>query len=161
VVAVGDDDRAVAVRALDAVGALNGDVPAPVTGGLHPVNLRVEPDAIAEAEVVDVVVEVLRDLPVVGVVRVIGRHGKGRVGHEVTRSVDVQRAVGRRHLVVVAVAPIAADGRALLEAREADLARVHDLAGRDTGRARADDADGGLGRSVGHASLLLVDDAQG
>ena len=89
----------------DAVGAPRGALDA----GL-------EADAVAHAEVVDVVVEVLRD---VGVVREVGiglRHREVRVLHALARGVDVQRAVGGRHPVGVPPHPVAADAVGLLEA---------------------------------------------
>jgi hypothetical protein len=103
---------------------------------------RLELDAIAEAEVIDVAVEVLGDLAVMREVGIRRRHREVRVLHPLARGVDVQRAVGRRHAVLVAEDPVAADAVGLLEAVERDPALVQRLGGGDAGRSGADDADG-------------------
>ena len=103
-------------------------------------DLGAERDPVAEPEVVDVRVEVRRDLPVRGVVRQVVGHREGAVLHQVPRGVDVQRAVGRGHPVVVAVAPVAADLAAGLEAVERDPACVQHLRRCDAGRACSDHA---------------------
>ncbi len=69
----------------------------------------VERDPVAEAEVVDVGVEVRGDVRVVGEVGIGLRHREARVLHPLARRVDVQRAVRRRHPVGVLVDPVAAD----------------------------------------------------
>ena len=98
VVAVGDEDDVVlahlAVVGLDRVDA--------VGAARHRLHARVEEDVVAEAEVVDVGVEVRGDLRVMRVVGVVGRHREVRVGHAVARGVDVQVAVGGRRAVAVA-----------------------------------------------------------
>ena len=63
---------------------------------------------------VDVVVEVARDVRVVREVGIRLRHREVRVLHALARGVDVQRAVGRRHPVAVAQHPVAADAVGLL-----------------------------------------------
>ena len=93
VVAVGDEDGAVALRAPLAGGILEGDLPLPVDGHRRD-HFGAEGDPLAQAEALDVVVEVLGDLPVAGVVGVVGRHREGAVGHQLAGAVDVQRAVG-------------------------------------------------------------------
>ncbi len=137
VVAVGDDQRVVAA----ALARLERDRPHPVgaaLGALHPGR---EDDLVAEAEVVDVGVEVRGDVRVVREVRIPLRHREVAVLHPPPRGVDVQRAVGGRHPVGVAEDPVAADAVGLLEAVEGDAALVQRLRGGDPGRAGADDAD--------------------
>ena len=107
VVAVGDHDRVVAARL--AVG--ERDLPA-VAGRLDAGHLGAERDPVAEPEVIDVGLEVAGYLRVMRIVRVVRRHRVGGVLHHRPRRVDEQRAVGGRHPVVVAVAPVAADARA-------------------------------------------------
>jgi hypothetical protein len=80
-----------------------------VDAARHRLHARVEEDVIAEAEVVDVGVEVRGDLRVVRVVGVVGRHREVRVGHAIARRVDVQVAVGGRRAVAVVEDPVAAD----------------------------------------------------
>ncbi len=100
----------------------------------------VEGDVGAQAEVVEVVVEVLADVGVVGEVGVGGGHGEVGVGHALARDVDEQVAVGGGHAVAVAEDPVAADLVGLLEAVEGNAALVQGLDGGDAGGAGADDA---------------------
>ena len=100
-------------------------------------------DQLAQAEVVDVFVEVRCDLRVVGEVRVGGRHREVRVLHARARGVDEQVAVGGGHAVGVFEHPVAADTVGLLKAVERDPALVQRLhrgdprgAGADHARAR-------------------------
>ena len=109
-----------------------------------------EADAVAEAEVVDVGVEVLGDLGVMRVVGVGPRHREVRVLHALARRVDVQRRVGGGHPVGVAEDPVAADAVGRLEAVERHAALVQRLGGGDAGRAGADH--GGPGQ-LGHLVL--------
>ena len=85
VVTVGHHHRVVAQGVLRAIGATNGDVPTSVPGAgltgfercwLDGDHLSFEHDPITEAEVLGVAAEVLQNLPVTGVVRVVIRHGK-------------------------------------------------------------------------------------
>jgi hypothetical protein len=132
----------------DVVPAVAGRAP-PGLGGRacrdHLDHLGAERDPLAQAEVLDELVEVRRDLPVARVVRKRLGHREGGVLHRGARGVDVQRAVRRADAVVVLVAPVAADRRAHLEAVEVDPAGGEDLGGGDAGRAGADDADAGPG----------------
>ncbi len=105
VMAVGDEQRVVAAR-LAALEPQRPDAVLVARGVLDP---RLEDDLIAEAEMVDVVVEVRRDLRVMGEVRIGLRHREVRVLHPLARGVDEQVAVGRRHPVLVAEHPVAAD----------------------------------------------------
>jgi len=116
------------------------DVPAAAGGRLHPGHLGPEPDAPAESEVIDEVIEVPRDHLVAQVVRVVVRHRERRVLHAAPGRLRVQGAIRARHPVVVAVTPVPADRRARLEAVEGNAAAVQGLARRDPRRTRADDA---------------------
>jgi hypothetical protein len=85
VVAVGDDEHVVGAPGTARVGQLPRRV-RPLPGVLH---RGLEADAVAEAEVVDVAVDVGGD---VGVVREVGialRHREVRVLHPVARPIDV------------------------------------------------------------------------
>ena len=145
VVAVGDDQRV--VLALEPPCPWR-HAPAAVGRGARRVSTpRLEADAVAEAEVVDVVVEVRRDLRVVRVVGVRLRHREVRVLHPLARGVDVQPLVGRAHPVAVAEDPVAADPVGLLEAVERDALLVEGLGGGDAGGAGADDRDGREGHA--------------
>ncbi len=131
VVPVGDDHR---------VEALAVDVPAValLPDALH---RRLEADVLAEAEVVDVGVEVRGDLRVVREVRIRLRHREVRVLHPLPARVDVQRRVRRRHPVLVAEDPVAADAVRRLVGDEVDPPLMKRLRGRDPARALADDRD--------------------
>ena len=139
VVAVGDEHRVVAVG-LAGVGAQRVDA---VGVALDVLDAGLEADAVAEAEVVDVAVEVRGDLRVVREVRVVGRHREVRVLHALARRVDVQRAVGAAHRVLVAEDPVAADAVGLLVAVERHAALVQRLGDGDAGRAGSDEGDVG------------------
>jgi hypothetical protein len=123
-------------------------LPVPLPHRLDPGHLGAKPDPVAEAEVIDVGVEVPGDLEVVGVVGIVLGHREGRVGHRPPRGVDVQRAIRRRHPVVVQVAPVAPHRRALLEAVERDPARAQHLARGDPRGARPNHA-----HAIGHAAV--------
>ena len=112
VVAVGDDER---VEALDRP-VRELEVPDAVRAAAGVRDGRLEADRVADAEVVDVGVEVRRDLRVVRVVGIAPRHREVRELHPVARGVDVQPAVGGRHPVAVAEDPVAADAVRRLEA---------------------------------------------
>ena len=110
VVAVGDDH----VLVVPGLGPFrlerpHRDVVPAVLAGHHLHDLGPEGDQVAETEVIDVVVEVVRDLPVARVVGQRLRHRVRGVLHRVPRGVDVQRAVRRADAVVVAVPPVPAD----------------------------------------------------
>ena len=85
---------------------------------------------------VDVRVEVGRDLGVVREVGIAGGHREVGELHPRARRVDVQRAVDRRHAVAVAEHPVAADAVRRLEAVELESAPVQHLGGRDARRSR-------------------------
>ena len=118
------------------------DLPAAARQPLGARHERLERDPVAEAEVVDVGVEVRGDVGVVREVR-IGR-GHREVGelHPLARRVDVQRAVRGRHPVAVLEHPVAADAVGRLEAVELEAARMQGLGGGDARGAGADHADG-------------------
>ena len=137
---VGDDHRPVALGPLSPVLSLDGDRPGAV-GRLRVHDLGAEADLLPQPEVVGEFIEVGGHLEVVGVVREVVGHRQGPEGHHPARGVDVQRAVGGRHPVVVFVAPVTADVGALLEAVEGDPVRIQHLGGDDAGAAGADDAD--------------------
>ena len=136
VVAVGDEQRVVAAR----LAAVELDRPDAVLVACGVLDAGLEGDLLAQAEVVDVVVEVGRDLRVVGEVRIGLRHREVRVLHARARGVDEQVAVGGRHAVAVSEHPVAADAVGLLEAVERDPALVQRLGGRDPRGAGADHA---------------------
>ncbi len=149
VVAVRDQHRFVQARSLLAARQVAPAHPPARPLSLDAGDLRPERDPVAEAEMVDVVIEVPRDLEMVRVVRIVRRHGVARVAHRVARGVDVQRAVGGRHPVVVFVPPVPTHAGAGLEAVEIDAPRAQHLTRGDSGGAGADHAglcgQGGLG----------------
>ena len=145
VVAVGDHHGVIDVR----LAVLELDLEHAVVPARDMRDAGLEADPVAEAEVVDVVVEVLGDLSVVREVGKGLRHLEVRVLHALARRVDVQRAIGGRHPVAVAEDPVAADPVGLLVAVEGDPALVKGLGAGDPRRAGADDA--GL-RAVGLGS---------
>jgi hypothetical protein len=137
--AVGDEQHVVLARDAELVGQpprAVGALPGTADGGL-------EADAVAQAEVIDIRVEVLGDLRVVREVRIGLRHREVRVLHALARGVDVQVAVGRRHPVAVAEDPIASDAIGGLEAVELDPALQQRLRGGNAGGAGTDDRGGG------------------
>jgi hypothetical protein len=140
VVPVGDEDGAIAIGLLVAVSVGDGHLPLPLDR-LRAEDLGAEANLLAEAEVIDVFVEIGGHLEVVRVVRIVIRHRQRLEGHHPPRGVDVQRAVRRRHPVVVFEAPVPPDLRALLKAVERNPACLQNLAGDDAGGARPDDAD--------------------
>jgi hypothetical protein len=115
-----------------------------------------EADRLPQPEVIDVGVEVGRDLRVVGVVGEGGRHREVREGHPLARRVDVQLAVRRRHAVRVAEDPVAAHAVGGLEGRDVEAALAQCLERGDAGGARADDGRGG---QLGHAANVEQGDA--
>ena len=129
VVAVGDEHRVVAVG-LPRVGGQRVD---PVLAAADVLDAGLEADPVAEAEVVDVAVEVRGDLRVVGEVRIGLGHREVRVLHPQPRRVDVQGPVGRAHPVGVAEDPVAAHAVGLLEAVERDAPLVQGLGHGDPG----------------------------
>ena len=145
VMAVGDHERVVGVgRAVverelpDAVGPPRGVLDA----GL-------EADPVADAEVVDVVVEVARDVRVVGEVGIRLRHRVVGVLHALARGVDVQRAVRGGHAVLVAPHPVAADAVGLLVGGDVVAVAGEGLDGRDPGGPGPDHAGAGKGAHDG------------
>ena len=152
-VAVGHQQR---IEALHRA-APERELPAPALQATRVDDLGLEPDVVAEAEVVDVVVEVLGDMGVVREVRIGLRHREVRVLHPVARGVDEQLPIGGRHAVPVAEDPVAADAVGGLEAGERDAALVERLGGGDPGRAGADD--GGLGKGGHRGPPYPKDDA--
>ena len=70
---------------------------------------RIERDLLAQAEVIDVAVEVLLDVGVMREVRIAARHREIGVGHALARDVDEQVPVGGRHPVAIAEHPVAPD----------------------------------------------------
>jgi hypothetical protein len=139
VVPVGDQQRVVAV----VFAVVERDLPDAVGPPLGMLDAGPEADPVADAEVVDVVVEVLRDVRVVREVGIRLRHREVRVLHALARRVDVQRAVGRRHAVGVAPHPVAADAVGLVVGRHVEAVAGEGLDGGDAGRAGADHAGGG------------------
>ena len=137
VVAVGDDQRVVA----PAAAVVEDDLPGAVGGRGGAIDAGLEADPVAEAEVVDVGVEVLRDLRVMGEVGIRRRHREVGELHPGARRVDVQRAVRRRHPVAVLEHPVAADAVGLLEAVKGEPALVQRLGRGDARGPGADHAD--------------------
>jgi hypothetical protein len=151
VVAVGDDDRVV----LERVAGGDADLEDAVVAARHMLDAGLEADAVAEAEVVDVVVEVLGDVVVAREVRIRLGHREVRVLHARPRRVDVQRAVRGRDVVLVAPDPVAPDAVGQLVAVERDAALVERLGGGDAARPGADQAD--LGQVGGaHGSMIVA-----
>ena len=117
VVAVGDQHGVVGAG-LGAVGPADAYVPAAVGGARDVLDGRVEGDRVAEAEVVDVLLEVGVHLVVARVGRVVRRHREVGVGHPRARRVDLEGVVAGGLAVGVVEDPGAADVAALLEAVE-------------------------------------------
>jgi hypothetical protein len=148
VVAVGHEQRVDGLR----LARVERELPAATGPARGVLDARLEADAVADAEVVDVGVEVAGDLGVVREVRIGLRHGEVRVLHALPRRVDVQVAVGGRHPVDVLEHPVAPHTVALLEAGHGDPPLVEGLERGDAGRAGSDDGGGGKGA---HAGLFL------
>src|SRR5205085_2292213 len=102
----------------------------------------------------DVVVEVLRDVGVMGEVGIGLRHREVRVLHALARGVDVQGAVRGGHPVAVAVHPVATDAVRLLVRRHVEPALRERLDGGDAGGAGADHAGGGERHGVHPTSRM-------
>jgi hypothetical protein len=105
VVAVGHDEGVIATH----LPALERDLPAAAVQAPRMLDAGLKRDRLAEAEVVDVVVEVLADVGVVGEVGVAFGHREVRVLHALAAGVDEQPPVGRRHPVLVLEDPVAPD----------------------------------------------------
>ena len=142
VVAVGHDQDPVLV---DRAGA-ERHPPAAWRQACRVRDLGAEGDPLAEAEVVDVIVEVPGHECVVREVGVVARHRQVGVGHAVARGVNMQRAVGGGAPVRVAEGPVAADAVGYLEAVEGDPAVGQRLDDGDPARTAADHADSRPGR---------------
>jgi hypothetical protein len=127
VVAVGDEQHVVALG----LAGVGRDLPRAVGAAVGLLDAGLEADAVAEAEVIDVVVEVRGDLVVTREVGIRRRHREVGVLHPLARRVDVQEAVGGRHAVLVAEDPVSADAVGLLEDVERDPAGMECLRGRD------------------------------
>ena len=136
VVAVGDHQRVVATGLAGI--ELHRPQAVLVAGGV--LHSGLEGDELAQAEVIDVGLEVRGDLRVMGEVGIGVGHGEVRILHARTRGVDEQVAVGGGHAVAVLEHPVAADAVGLLEAVERDPALVQRLDGGDPRGARADHA---------------------
>ena len=109
VMAVGHDQGVVLAYLALAVAALDRHLPHAVRAARGMLHARLKGDVLAQPEVVDVVVEVLLDVRVMGKVRIGAGHRIVRVGHPLARDVDEQVPVGSRHPVAVAKHPVAAD----------------------------------------------------
>ena len=142
VVPVGDEHGVVGAG-LGAAGAGDAYVPATVGGACDVLDGGVEGDRVAEAEVVDVVVEVGRDLVVARVVRVVLGHREVRVGHPRAGGVDLEGVVAGGLAVGVVEDPGPADVAALLEAVEPDAGQVEVLGRGDARGPGADHARAG------------------
>ena len=107
----------------------------------------VEGDGLAQAEMVDIVVEVLQQLAVVRKVRPAGGHGIVLKGQTPLGRIDVQALVAGRVAVRVVVVPVAPNVVGHLEAVKRDAQVLEPLGGGEARAASTDDA--GLGR-LGH-----------
>ena len=136
VMAVGDHQRVVVPR----LARIELDRPKAVLVTRGVLHAGLEGDQLAQAEVIDVGVEVRRDLRVMGKIWIGVGHREVRVLHARARGVDEQVAVGGGHPVLVLEHPVAAHAVGLLEAVEGDAALVQCLDRRDPGGARADQA---------------------
>ncbi len=150
-VAVGDDHRAILARAP----VVERYLPAPACGGFDCANLAPEAHVLAHSEALCVGFEVLEHLPVRQEVRLVVGDGEVRVTQAPAARVDMQAAVGRRHAVVVLVAPHAAEIGSLLEDLEGQAAFEQCLRGGDARGTGTDDADVGHGRSAQAISRAL------
>ena len=136
VVAVGDDERVV----LAGLAGRQRDRPAVAGQRLAVGDRGVERDRLAQAEVVDVVVEVLQQLRVVREVRPFARHRIVLEREAPLRRVDVQRLVARRRAVRVVEVPVATDVVGHLEAVVRQPEVLQPLGHREATTARSDDA---------------------
>ena len=116
VVPVGDDERVEGVR-LAVVGL---DAPAPARLADRALDGGAETQVGPQAEALDVGVEVLADLDVIGEVRPLARHRQVRELRARPAGVAVQGLVGRRQAARVVEHPDAADPVAALEARHVE-----------------------------------------
>ena len=127
VVPVGDHDGRVPLDPLvAAAGAARRHVPPAVADRGHRDHLGAEPDAVAQAEMLGIALEVGQELAVVRIVRPVVRHREvGELGQRPGRD---QVGAGVDRAAVVPPVPGAADGRLPLVAvdREALLAQVLD-----------------------------------
>ena len=134
VVAVADDQEVELLRGA----VLERDPPAALGLALGALDRGLEADPVAQRERVGVAPQVLLDLGVVGVVRVVLAHRHVAEADAVAGGVDVQRLVGRGAPVGVAEVPVAADVVAGLEARVGQAAVAQRLAGREPADAGSD-----------------------
>src|SRR5687768_902229 len=129
--AVGDDDRAIAAH----LAGRERDLPVVRRKWADTRYFAAEADMRPHAEAVAVGFQMREDFAVGEKVRLVGRHREVGIAETVAARVDVEAAVGRRHLVVVLVAPHTADAGAGLEDLERHAAVLQRLRGYEPRRA--------------------------
>ena len=133
VVAVAHDDRAISLGAI-----LRGDVPMAVAAPRHLHHRRFELHQPAQAEMIDIIVEILGDQAVVRKIRPVGGHRIFRELQPPFRGIDVQRLIGTAHAVGVVVGPVAADPVRRFEPVEHHPLVAQTLGGGEAGTAGTD-----------------------
>ena len=136
VVAVANQHRTVVVLVFVGFDVVSAVVVARY-GQYFGVELNVRP----HSKVIHVAFKILDNVAVVRKHGVFVGHREVGVGHHHAVGVDVQRPIGRRHSVVVVVAPIAADIGAFFKTIEGYSAFFQTFCGRNSRRTRADNAD--------------------
>ena len=99
------DHRPIVDGGCAAASILLRHVKAIVMARLDLLHRRLEANPVFEPKVLDVGFKISQDLGMMRKIRLITRHGKVGVTHQVTRRIDVQRLVGGGDTVVVVVSP--------------------------------------------------------
>src|SRR5690606_7925913 len=100
----------------------------------------VELDLLAKAEMIDIVVEILKHLRVMGEIRELVGDGEVLELHAVLRRVNMERLVAGRHTVLVLVGPVTANRVRHFENIEQNPAILKGLGGGKSAAPCPDDA---------------------
>ena len=133
VMAVGNHDGAIGLGAM-----LRRHIPIAIRPARHFRHRRFELHQAPQAEMIDIIVEILGDQTVVREIRPIGGNRKFLELQPPFRRVDVQRLVGAAHAVGVVVGPVAADPVRRFEPVEHHPLVAQTLGGGETGTAGTD-----------------------
>src|SRR5690606_34263536 len=113
------------------------DIPTATAASANIGDFGIEGDRVTESEMVDVVAEIVEDLIVAGVVRVVLGHREVGEGHARARGVDLQGLVAGALTIGIVEEPGAADFTAHFEAVGRDRRGVERLRGGDAGGSRS------------------------
>ena len=138
VMAVGHHHRTI----VPALAPCEGHLPAIPGVRRHLFHFAMKADGLANAKVIDIILEITQYIAVMAVVGKIFRHGIIGILHVPLAGDDMQGAVGGRHPVVVSVAPVAADTGTFLKAVKINSLLPEGFRGGNTGGAGADDTGG-------------------